>query len=82
MKKEIKKLQRLRDWFKTSMNNQDIKDKSKLVEAKKRIETVSTPYTYTTSHQSHYGWWRARNLNMLIRFIMIQIPLCLSILIL
>lgn len=41
MKKEIKKLQRLREWFKTNMNNQDIKDKSKLVEAKKRIENVS-----------------------------------------
>lgn len=47
MKKEIKKLQRLRDWFKTNMNNQDIKDKSKLVEAKKRIETVSTHYSNT-----------------------------------
>jgi len=47
MKKEIKKLQRLRDWFKTNMNNQDIKDKSKLLEAKKRIETVSTQYIDT-----------------------------------
>ena len=47
MKKEIKKLQRLRDWFKTNMNNQDIKDKSKLLEAKKRIETVSHTYIYS-----------------------------------
>lgn len=41
MKKEIKKLQRLREWFKGNLSNQDIKDKSKLLEAKKRIESVS-----------------------------------------
>lgn len=41
MKKEIKKLQRLREFFRANMNNTDIKDKSKLMEARKRIETVS-----------------------------------------
>jgi CCR4-NOT transcriptional regulation complex NOT5 subunit len=41
MKKEIKKLQRVREFFRTNMNNSDIKDKSKLQEAKRRIESVS-----------------------------------------
>jgi CCR4-NOT transcriptional regulation complex NOT5 subunit len=35
MKKEIKKLQRLRDYFKAMMNNAEVKDKSKLLEAKR-----------------------------------------------
>lgn len=30
MKKEIKKLQRVREYIRTSMNNPDIKDKTKL----------------------------------------------------
>jgi CCR4-NOT transcriptional regulation complex NOT5 subunit len=30
MKKEIKKLQRVRDFFRTNINNPDIKDKEKL----------------------------------------------------
>ena len=30
MKKEIKKLQRIRDFFKSGINNPDIKDKSRL----------------------------------------------------
>jgi CCR4-NOT transcriptional regulation complex NOT5 subunit len=30
MKKEIKKLQRLREFFRNNMNNSDIKDKTKL----------------------------------------------------
>lgn len=42
MKKEIKKLQRVREFFRTNMNNSDIKDKSRLQEAKRRIESVST----------------------------------------
>jgi CCR4-NOT transcriptional regulation complex NOT5 subunit len=41
MKKEIKKLQRLRDFFRANLNNSDIKDKTKLNEAKRRVETVS-----------------------------------------
>lgn len=38
MKKEIKKLQRLRDFFRQSINSTEVKDKTKLLEAKKRIE--------------------------------------------
>lgn len=38
MKKEIKKLQRLRDFFRQGIGSTDIKDKSKLQEAKSRIE--------------------------------------------
>jgi CCR4-NOT transcriptional regulation complex NOT5 subunit len=30
MKKEIKKLQRVREYFRTNLNNSDIKDKTKL----------------------------------------------------
>jgi CCR4-NOT transcriptional regulation complex NOT5 subunit len=40
MKKEIKKLQRVRDFFRTNMNNTDIKDKDRLNEGKRRIESV------------------------------------------
>lgn len=39
LKKEIKKLQRLRDQIKTWIGNSDIKDKDNLVEARKLIET-------------------------------------------
>jgi len=42
MKKEIKKLQRLRDFFRTNQNNPDIKDKSKLDNGRKMIENVSS----------------------------------------
>jgi len=41
MKKEIKKLQRVREFLKANMTNPDIKDKSKIIEGKKRIESVS-----------------------------------------
>jgi CCR4-NOT transcription complex subunit 3 len=41
MKKEIKKLQRLRDFFRSNQNNTDIKDKSKLDNGRKMIENVS-----------------------------------------
>ena len=41
MKKEIKKLQRVRDYFRNNMSNQEIKDKQKLIDGKKRIEMVS-----------------------------------------
>lgn len=40
MKREIKKLQRIRDAFKCNLNNGDIKDKDKLLDGIKRIETV------------------------------------------
>lgn len=38
MKREIKKLQRLRDFFRQGINSVEIKDKSRLQEAKRRIE--------------------------------------------
>jgi len=42
MKKEIKRLQRLRDFFRTNQNNSEIKDKSKLDNGRKMIENVSS----------------------------------------
>ena len=41
MKKEIKKLQRIREYFKNNQNNPDIKDKDKLLEGRRRVERVS-----------------------------------------
>ena len=41
MKKEIKKLQRMRDFFRANQNNPDIKEKSKLDQGRKMIENVS-----------------------------------------
>lgn len=41
MKKEIKRLQRIRDIFRMQMNSSDIKDKSKLQDACRRVERVS-----------------------------------------
>ena len=41
MKKEIKKLQRVRDYFRAQINNSEIKDKSKLMDARRRVEIVS-----------------------------------------
>ena len=40
LKKEIKKLQRIREFMRNIVNNPDIKDKSKSIEARKRIEVV------------------------------------------
>lgn len=40
LKKEIKKLQRLRDQIKTWLASNDIKDKSELMKNRKLIETV------------------------------------------
>ncbi len=45
LKKEIKKLQRLRDQIKSWIQSAEIKDKSQLVENRKLIETVS-PFTW------------------------------------
>lgn len=42
MKKEIKKLQRLREFFRQNQTNSDIKDKSKLDQGRKMIEKVSS----------------------------------------
>ncbi|KAJ0066554.1 hypothetical protein NL108_014523, partial [Boleophthalmus pectinirostris] len=44
LKKEIKKLQRLRDQIKTWVASNEIKDKRQLVENRKLIETVSSIY--------------------------------------
>ena len=41
MKREIKKLQRLREFFRQNQTNSDIKDKSKLDQGRKMIEKVS-----------------------------------------
>mgnify|MGYP000992856132 FL=1 len=41
MKREIKRLQRLRDMFRQNINNPAVLEQNKLVEARKRIETVS-----------------------------------------
>lgn len=45
LKKEIKKLQRLRDQIKSWIQSAEIKDKSALIENRKLIETVSTSLT-------------------------------------
>lgn len=41
LKKEIKKLQRIRDIMRTAINNPDLKDKSRFIDSRKRIEVVS-----------------------------------------
>ena len=41
MKREIKRLQRLRDLFRQNVNNPAVSEQHKLVEARKRIENVS-----------------------------------------
>jgi CCR4-NOT transcription complex subunit 3 len=41
LKKEIKRLQKIRDFMRGILNNPDIKDKSKCVDGRKRIEVVS-----------------------------------------
>lgn len=43
LKKEIKKLQRLRDQIKSWIASAEIKDKSTLLDYRKLIETVSSP---------------------------------------
>lgn len=46
LKKEIKKLQRLRDQIKSWIASGEIKDKSTLLDYRKLIETVSRYYIY------------------------------------
>lgn len=41
MKKEIKKLQRIRDYFRQCLGNPEVKDKSQADQARRRVETVS-----------------------------------------
>jgi len=40
LKKEIKKLQRIRDMMRAAHNNPDMKEKQRYLEARKRIEVV------------------------------------------
>lgn len=44
MKRELKKLQRLRDIFRQNVNNPAVLEQHKLVEARRRIELVSPPH--------------------------------------
>ena len=46
LKKEIKKLQRLREQIKTWQSSNEIKDKKPLLEARKNIEQVIRVYVY------------------------------------
>jgi CCR4-NOT transcription complex subunit 3 len=45
LKKEIKKLQRSRDTIKTWIASSEIKDKKKLTDYRRLIETVFTPFS-------------------------------------
>ena len=47
MKREIKRLQRLRDIFRQNINNPAVQEQHRLVEARKRIETVSVQFKKT-----------------------------------
>ena len=63
LKTQIKKLQRLRDQIKTWVASNDIKDKSALLDNRKLIETVSTPFALasrTSSPLCNYAGRRAR----------------------
>lgn len=51
MKKEIKKLQRLRDFFKQGINSGEIKEKQKLQDARKKIETEMEKFR---EHEKEY----------------------------
>ena len=55
MKKEIKKLQRVRDFFRAAMNNPDIKDKSKPQEARRKVEIVSTIQKFKIAYKILLG---------------------------
>jgi CCR4-NOT transcription complex subunit 3 len=46
LKKEIKKLQRLREQIKTWQSSNEIKDKKPLVEARTHIEKVSSSHIF------------------------------------
>jgi len=41
LKREIKKLQRIRDMMRSANNNPDLKEKARYLDARKRIESVS-----------------------------------------
>lgn len=50
LKREIKKLQRLRDQIKTWAASNDIKDKAPLLDHRKLIETVCCPFSPLARH--------------------------------
>jgi CCR4-NOT transcription complex subunit 3 len=52
LKREIKKLQRLRDQVKSWAASNDIKDKAPLLEQRQRIETVGPPAKLTANDLS------------------------------
>jgi CCR4-NOT transcriptional regulation complex NOT5 subunit len=54
LKKEIKKLQRLREQIKTWQNSNDIKDKKPLQEARKNIEQVCIAFDYKASIELNF----------------------------
>ena len=63
MKREIKRLQRLRDLFRQNVNNPAVAEQHKLVEARKRIENVSYPLKYyppISSSRSNPVPWMSR----------------------
>ncbi len=43
LKREIKKLQRIRDMMRAANNNPDLKEKARYLDARKRIESVKLP---------------------------------------
>ena len=67
LKKEIKKLQRLRDQIKTWIGSSDIKDKDNLLEARRLIETKMEHFKICeketkTKTYSKEGWRERKNL--------------------
>lgn len=59
MKKEIKKLQKVREQLKVYMNNSEVKDKSKLAEQKRRIENVLSLFLITIDNGGIPRAWEA-----------------------
>ena len=57
MKREIKRLQRLRDIFRQNVNNPAIVEQHRLVEARKRIETVSEHTTADIENKRVRIWF-------------------------
>ena len=64
LKKEIKKLQRLREQIKTWQSSNDIKDKKPLQEARKSIEQVSRRLSKDLEKYSESGFETDRSFNL------------------
>jgi len=62
LKKEIKKLQRLRDQIKSWIASGEIKDKSTLLDYRKLIETVSIFATHTSNNRVRSKYKRLNKL--------------------